>query len=231
MIPGVELSTVLAVLGYGVAFIIFAETGLMVGFFLPGDSLLFTAGAITGIGKLDVDIYLLTSLFFIAAILGNTTGYLIGKHFGRKLFEKPDNKFFKQKYLKKAEEFYAKHGTKAVILAQLMPILRTFNPVVTGIAKMNYKKFITFNIIGALIWTGGFTLGGYFIFRGVGQVIDPETIDLYMFPIIVLIVLLSFTPAIIHVLKNPDNRAMIKAKTKAIFNNKPKEVKKNGKRS
>lgn len=189
----------------------------MAGFFLPGDSLLFTAGAIAGIGKLDVNIYLLAAIFFVAAIAGNTTGYLIGKHFGRKLFRKPDNKIFKQKYLESAEKFYEKHGAKAVILAQFMPIFRTFNPVVTGIAKMNYRKFITFNIIGALIWTVGFTLAGYFIFKGVGQIIDPEKIDVYLLPIIVLIVVVSFTPAIIHVLKNPENRAKIKMKIKGLF--------------
>jgi len=225
MIPGIELSTVLAVLGYGVAIIIFVETGLMVGFFLPGDSLLFTAGALAGIGILDVNVYLLSAIFFVAAVAGNTTGYMIGKHFGRKLFRNPDSKIFKQKYLKTAEKFYEKHGHKAVILAQFMPILRTFNPVATGIAGMNYKKFITFNIIGAIFWTIGITLAGYFIFRGVGQVIDPEMIDVYLLPIIVVIVLVSFSPAVVHVLKNPDNRAKIKSKVKSIFSKKDNKQK------
>lgn len=220
MIPGVELSQVLTALGYFVALIIFAETGLMLGFFLPGDSLLFTAGALTGLGKLDVNIYLLALIFFIAAIAGNTTGYLIGKHFGRKLFRKKDSRFFKQKYLREAEKFYEKHGGKAVILAQFMPIFRTFNPVVTGISKMHYVRFITFNIIGAFFWTIGITLAGYFSFKAFGQMIDPEKIDMYLLPIIVLIVLISISPAIIHVLKDPKKRAVIAAKIKSVFKKK-----------
>jgi membrane-associated protein len=211
MIPGVDLSTVLSVLGYSVALIIFAETGLMVGFFLPGDSLLFAAGALTGTGLLDVNIYLLAALFFVAAVAGNTTGYLIGKHGGRRLFRRPDSRIFKQKYLTMAEEFYEKHGAKAVILAQFVPIIRTFNPIVTGISRMHYWRFILFNVIGALIWTVGFTLAGYFLFQAFGQLIDPTKIDLYILPIILLIIILSFLPAMIHLLKNQSNRDKIKA--------------------
>jgi membrane-associated protein len=222
MIPGIELSQVLAVLGYGVAIIIFAETGLMIGFFLPGDSLLFTAGALTGIGKLPVNVYWLSLIFFGAAVLGNTTGYLIGKHAGRRLFRQKDSRIFKKKYLEKAEQFYQKHGGKAVILAQFMPIIRTFNPIVTGISKMHYVKFITFNIIGALLWTVGITLAGYFLFRAFGQLIDPEKIDVYLLPIIVLIVLISISPAIIHILKTKERRQAMAHKIKSFFRPKPK---------
>ncbi|MDR1196990.1 MAG: VTT domain-containing protein [Candidatus Nomurabacteria bacterium] len=215
MIPGIDLQTVLSAMGYLVPLIIFAETGLMIGFFLPGDTLLFTAGALTGIGVLDVNPYILAALFFVAAVAGNTTGHLIGRHAGRRLFRKKDSRIFKQKHLQEAEKFYEKSGAKAVIFAQFIPILRTFNPIVSGISKMNYVKFITYNIIGALIWTVGFTLGGYFLFKTFGQLIDPETIDSYILPIIILILILSFLPAIIHVLQNPERRAIIKQK----FNN------------
>jgi membrane-associated protein len=204
MLPGIELSEAVSALGYAIALIIFAETGLMVGFFLPGDSLLFTAGALAGINVLHVNIYLMAALFFVAAVLGNTTGYMIGKRFGRKLFHKKDSKLFKKKYLKQAEEFYEKYGALAVMLAQFVPIIRTFNPIVTGISKMPYRKFITYNVLGALIWTGGFTLLGYYVFQHFGQLIDPEKIDVYILPIIMLIIFLSILPGIIHILK--DNR-------------------------
>ncbi|MDR1300557.1 MAG: VTT domain-containing protein [Candidatus Nomurabacteria bacterium] len=196
------------------AFIIFAETGLMIGFFLPGDSLLFTVGALAGLGIINVNIWLMAAIFFVAAVIGNSVGYLIGKHFGRKLFRKKDSRLFRKKYLVEAEKFYEKHGAAAVILAQFMPIIRTFNPIVTGISKMNYVKFITFNIVGAFIWTGGFTLAGYYLFQAFGQLIDPEKIDVYILPIIVLIVFLSVLPAVIHVLRDEARRRTIFSKLK-----------------
>jgi membrane-associated protein len=220
MIPGVSLEVVLSVLGYAVCLIIFAETGLMVGFFLPGDSLLFTAGALTGLGVLPVDIALLSILFFVAAVLGNSVGYLFGYKVGRKLFRKKDSRIFKQEYLRMSEQFYEKHGPIAVVLAQFMPIIRTFNPIVTGISKMNYLKFIAYNIFGALIWTVGFTLAGYYLFKTFGYLIDPEQIDLYIMPLIVLIVILSLLPAIIHVLKDKKRRGLIFTKVKGIFKKK-----------
>jgi len=219
MIPGVDLTTVLTIMGYGVALIIFAETGLMVGFFLPGDTLLFTAGALAGIGQLDVNIWLMAGLFFVAAILGNSTGYLIGKHGGRKLFRKPDNKIFKHKYLESAEKFYEKHGTKAVILAQFVPIIRTFNPIVTGIGKMHYVKFISFNIIGAFFWAFCITIAGFYF----GQLIPAAMVDIYLLPIIATILFVSLLPAIIHVLGSPQKRTAIITKVKSIFQKAPKE--------
>lgn len=220
MIPGIELSDLITALGYMLPLIIFAETGLMVGFFLPGDSLLFTAGALIGIGVIDLNVFVLATLFFVAAIIGNSTGYFIGKHGGRKLFKKEDARFFKRKYLLEAEKFYEKNGAKAIILAQFVPILRTFNPVATGISKINFKKFITFNIIGAFIWTIGFTLGGYFLFNAFGQLIDPEKIDLYILPIIALIIFVSFIPAFIHLWKDEARRTAIINKIKKIFHRK-----------
>jgi membrane-associated protein len=217
MIPGIELSEVITALGYMLPLIIFSETGLMVGFFLPGDSMLFTAGALIGIGILDLNVFLLAAMFFVAAVVGNSTGYFIGKYGGRKLFKKADARFFKQKYLLEAEKFYDQHGAKAIILAQFIPILRTFNPVATGISKIHYRKFIMFNIIGAFIWTIGFTLGGYFLFNAFGRLIDPEQIDLYILPIIALIIIVSFIPAFVHIWNDQHRRQTILNKIKSIF--------------
>ncbi len=189
----------------------------MIGFFLPGDSLLFTAVALAGLGVIDVNIFLLVAFLFVAAVAGNSTGYLIGKKAGRRLFRKPDSKVFKKEYLEQAERFYEKHGGTAVILAQFIPIIRTFNPIVTGISKMHYIKFITFNMIGAFLWTVGITLLGFFSFKAFGQMIDPEKIDMYLLPIIVLIVLISIAPAIIHVLRDPKKRAAVSSKIKSLF--------------
>jgi membrane-associated protein len=190
----------------------------MVGFFLPGDSLLFTAGALVGVGILDLNIFLLAPLFFVAAVFGNTTGYMIGKYGGRKLFRREEARFFKRKYLLEAEKFYAENGAKAIIIAQFIPILRTFNPVATGISKISYRKFIIFNIIGAFVWTIGFSLGGYFLFNAFGRLMDPEQIDLYILPIIALIIIVSFIPAIIHILKDTHRRQTIIDKIKSILN-------------
>lgn len=221
VIPGIELSQFLHDIGAAVYFlvplIIFAETGLMIGFFLPGDSLLFTAGALAGLGIIDVNIFLLSGILFVAAVAGNSTGYLIGKHAGRKLFQRKDSKIFRKEYLHQAEAFYEKHGGKAVILAQFMPIIRTFNPIVTGISKMHYAKFIAFNVIGAFFWTVGITLLGFYSFKAFGQMIDPEKIDMYLLPIIALIVLISISPALWHVLKDPKNRTKISGKVKNLF--------------
>jgi membrane-associated protein len=220
MIPGMSLDAVLSILGYAVCLIIFAETGLMVGFFLPGDSLLFTAGALTGLGILHVDIVLLAILFFVAAVLGNSVGYLFGYKVGRKLFRKKNSRIFKQEYLQAAEKFYEKHGPAAVVLAQFMPIIRTFNPVVTGISQMHYLKFIAYNVFGAFIWTFGFTLIGYYLFRTFGYLINPEQVSLYILPIIILIIVLSLLPAVIHILRDEQRRRSIFAKIKGIFRRK-----------
>ena len=195
----------------------------MVGFFLPGDSLLFTAGALAGLGVIDVNIFLLCALLFVAAVVGNSTGYMIGKYGGRRLFNKKDSKVFKKEYLQQAEAFYDKHGGKAVILAQFMPIIRTFNPIVTGISKMHYVKFITYNIVGAILWTIGVTLLGYFSFLAFGELIDPEKIDMYLLPIVFLIVLISISPMIVHILRDPKARKAIGAKIKKVFTRNKKD--------
>ena len=146
---------------YGILFlIIFAETGFVVTPFLPGDSLLFAAGAIASLGALDIRIVIF--LLLIAAILGDTVNYWIGYFFGRKIVDNPKIKFINQEHIDKTEQFYKKYGGKTIILARFIPIVRTFAPFVAGVGTMNYTKFIMFNIIGGILWVTFFTLLGYF---------------------------------------------------------------------
>jgi membrane-associated protein len=141
--------------------IIFSETGLMIGFFLPGDSLLVTAGLFAARGNFDI--FILVPLLLVAAILGNSTGYLIGRKAGRPLFERPQSKLFRKDHLVKTQEFYERYGGVTIILAQFMPFARTFAPVVAGVAEMPYKRFALFNASGAFLWIPSMTLIGYFL--------------------------------------------------------------------
>ena len=147
----------------GVMLVIFAETGLLIGFFLPGDSLLFTLGMFVGTGAVGVHIWVAAPLVWLAAVAGNQTGYLIGRKAGPAIFNKPDSRLFKQEYVERTSEFFERHGGKAVTLAQFVPIVRTFTPVIAGVGKMNYRHFITFNILGATFWAFGITWLGYFL--------------------------------------------------------------------
>lgn len=165
--PGTILTNLISWLGpwavLGVCAIIFAETGLLVGFFLPGDSLLFTLGMFVGAGQIGVPLPVVLALTFTAAVLGNSTGYLIGYRAGPKVFDRPDSRFFKREFVERTQEFFAKHGGKAIILAQFVPIVRTFTPVMAGVGKMSFRRFISFNMIGALFWAVGVTLLGFWL--------------------------------------------------------------------
>lgn len=175
--------------------IVFAESGLFFGFFLPGDSLLFTAGVLASQGFMNI--YVLSIFCFIAAVLGDSVGYWFGHKFGRKLFTKDDSFFFNKKHLITAEKFYEKHGKKTIILARFVPAVRTFAPIVAGMANMHYKTFISYNIFGGFLWAMGMTIGGYFL----GSMIPAEKVDSYLLPIIAAIVILSVLPAIWHVVQ------------------------------
>ena len=190
--------------------VIFAESGLMVGFFLPGDSLLFVAGTLVQRGVFQVDIFAFTAWLFLAAVAGNSTGYYIGRKFGRKLFQRPDSRFFRHEYLMEAEAFYEKNGSKTIIMAMFVPIVRAFSPVVAGIAHMPYRKFLLFNVTGAALWTGIFTLLGYYA----GNVIEKTGINIELAALIVIF--LSLLPGIVHVLQQPKYRARIKHQVKRI---------------
>ena len=170
--------------------IIFAESGLLIGMFLPGDSLLFVAGFLAYKG--DLNIWILLPLLFIAAFTGDQVGYTIGKLSGDKFFSKEDAKILKKSHIEKTKAFFDKHGSKTIVIARFVPIVRTLAPVMAGTAKMQYRKFLTFNIIGAFLWAIGITLLGYFL----GKSIGAETIDKYLLPIIALVVVLSLSPAI-----------------------------------
>ena len=147
----------------GVMLVIFAETGLLIGFFLPGDSLLFTLGMFVGTGHVGVHIWVAAPLVWLAAVAGNQTGYLIGRKAGPAIFNKPDSRLFKQEYVERTSEFFERHGGKAVTLAQFVPIVRTFTPVIAGVGKMHYRHFVTFNVVGATFWAFGITWLGYFL--------------------------------------------------------------------
>jgi membrane-associated protein len=173
--------------------ILFAESGLLVGFFLPGDTLLFAAGFLASQGILNIGVLLVGSA--IAAIVGDNVGYFTGSRFGRKLFTKESSLFFDPEHLVKAQAFYDKHGKLTIILARFVPIIRTFAPIVAGIGRMNYPIFVTYNIVGGLLWTIGLTLLGYFF----GQLI-PD-IDKIILPVIVGVMGITLLPSVFHIVQ------------------------------
>lgn len=197
-----DLKALIEAIGYiGVFTIVFVESGLLFGFFLPGDSLLFTAGLLASQDFFDIKFLALGC--FIAAVAGDSAGYFIGHKLGRRLFNKEDSLFFHKDHLVKAEQFYKKHGGKAIILARFMPFVRTFAPIVAGIGSMKYSSFLFYNFFGGLIWAVGFTFGGYFL----GSTIpDP---DKYILPIVLGIIIISVAPPIYHALKDPSSRTQI----------------------
>jgi membrane-associated protein len=145
--------------------IIFAETGLLIGFFLPGDTLLFLAGSLCATGEMQIGFFMLVLLLTISAIIGNSVGYFIGAKAGKKLFERLNSRFFNRDHLHKTHAFYEKYGGITMILARFIPIIRTFAPVVAGTVEMSKRKFTLFNIVGAILWIGGVTSLGYFLGR------------------------------------------------------------------
>jgi membrane-associated protein len=207
----VFIATKGAIIGYLLIFgIIFAESGLLIGFFLPGDSLLFTAGIMAspvataflkehGIQS-DGAFFSLPILAigcFIAAVVGDSVGYLFGKRVGPRLFQREDSRFFSKKNIYRAQAFYDKQGGKAIVLARFIPIVRTFAPIVAGIGEMQYSRFLMFNVVGGLLWTVGVTLAGYFL----GASLPADKIDTYLLPIIILIVVVSVAPPVYHLWK------------------------------
>lgn len=144
---------------YGLIVIVFAETGLLVGFFLPGDSLLITAGLFAARG--DFDIVTLQLALIPAAIIGNATGYWIGRRTGTALYSRPNSLLFRREHVRMTHEYYERHGGKTIVLAQFIPILRTFAPVVAGVGEMGYRRFATYNVVGAIAWISSMTLAGY----------------------------------------------------------------------
>lgn len=170
--------------------IIFAETGLLIGFFLPGDSLLVTAGILAGQGYLDIS--LLMILLSVAAIVGDSTGYAIGKKTGPLIFKRPKSLLFNPEHLNRAHRFYEKYGGKTIVIARFVPIVRTFAPVVAGVGQMSYRRFLAFNIFGGIGWIVSMTAAGFFLGSLPG-------VDKYLHLIILTVIFISFVPVIVEV--------------------------------
>jgi len=182
--------------GYvGLTTIIFAETGLLIGFFLPGDSLLVTAGLFASQPRFGLNIWLLGTLLTVASILGNAVGYFIGQMSGPRLFRRDESLFFKPRYLKQASDFYERHGGKTIIIARFMPIVRTFVPVVAGAAGMSYGRYTLYNVVGGFLWIWSLLLMGYFLGRYI------PGIDEHIEKVILVVIFVSLLPALIHWLK------------------------------
>ena len=173
--------------GYaGLTIIVFCETGLLAGFFLPGDSLLVTAGLVASQGNLNI--LILNGLLMTAAIAGDTTGYVIGYLVGPKLFKKEDSFFFRKEYVEKTHNFFEKYGGKTIILARFVPMVRTFAPTVAGVGRMSYKKFLSYNIIGGVGWVLGMTSVGYFLGRTI------PNIEKHLHWVVAVVIIVSFLP-------------------------------------
>jgi membrane-associated protein len=198
-----DVVSIIKTAGYlGVCAIIFAESGLLIGFFFPGDSLLFTAGVLSSAGFLDIRI--LVPLVFLSAVLGDNTGYYLGRKAGEKFFQREESFFFKKSRVEKAKEFFEKHGQRSIILARFVPVVRTFVPTVAGVAQMEYRSFFYANMIGGALWACGLPLLGYLL----GQTVP--NIDQYLLPIVAVIILVSFLPVIKIWLESRNNETLPK---------------------
>jgi membrane-associated protein len=210
-----DLQGFIIAFGYlGVLAFVFAESGLFFGFFLPGDSLLFTAGFLAspasrrlweaaGAPAEGFNIGVLAIGCFIAAVLGDSVGYAFGRRVGPRLFTREDSLLFHRKHLVRAKEFYDRHGGKTIILARFVPAVRTFAPIVAGVGEMPYRKFLAYNVVGGALWGIGLTTAGYFF----GSIIpDP---DRYLLPVVALIIVVSILPTVIHVLRDAEQRESI----------------------
>jgi membrane-associated protein len=199
-----DLVQIIQTAGYiGLFAIVFAESGLFFGFFLPGDSLLLTAGLLASQGKLEIAALLI--ILPVAAILGDNVGYWFGKKTGSRIFSRDESLLFRRKNLLTARSFYDKHGGKTIILARFMPFIRTFAPIVAGAVEMPFRRFFTFNVIGGLLWGVGVTLAGYYL----GQAIPG--IDRFFLVVVGAVILISALPAALHIAKEygPSVRRLI----------------------
>ena len=209
MLPGVDLEQLLLTIGLvGLAAIIFAESGLFFGFFLPGDSLLITAGVLAAARPDAFPIELVIFVCFIAAVTGDAVGYMFGHRVGRRLYERPDSRFFRRSHLLAAEEFYERHGGKTIVIARFLPFVRTFAPIVAGAAQMRYPRFAVFNFTGAFLWAVGLPLAGF----ALGEALGDE-LDRWLLIILAVVVLLSVLPTAIHLVRH--NREEIAARIRS----------------
>jgi membrane-associated protein len=197
-----DLVSIITAAGYiGIFGIVFAETGLLFGFFLPGDSLLFTAGILASQGVLQI--YPLLLVLFLAVLIGDNTGYFLGKKLGPKIFSREESLLFKKSHLIKSHNFFERNGAKALVLARFVPVVRTFAPTLAGVGKMKYSTFFLYSIIGAALWAIGITTLGYYL----GQKVP--NIEVYLIPGIILIILLSISPFLYKIFTQPELRQQI----------------------
>ncbi|MBY0472998.1 VTT domain-containing protein [Patescibacteria group bacterium] len=178
---------IIETLGYiGIFCIVLAESGIFIGFFLPGDSLLLTAGLLATQGALSI--WWLLLIVPVAAILGDSVGYSFGRYIGPRLFTKEDSFWFNKKHIEKSKQFYEKHGAKAVLIARFIPVVRTFVPIIAGVGEMKYTKFLAYNIVGGFLWADTFLLAGYFLGRAI------PNLENYILPIVAVVIIVSFLP-------------------------------------
>ena len=204
MLPGFDLEQLLLTVGYvGLAAIIFAESGLFFGFFLPGDSLLITAGVLASRPE-TFSIWVVVLVCFVAAVTGDAVGYTFGRRVGARLYERPDSRFFKRGHLAAAEAFYERHGGKTIVVARFLPFVRTFAPIVAGAARMRYPRFAVFNVTGAFLWAVGLPVAGLALGEAMG-----EPLDRWLLLILAGVVALSLLPTALHLVHH--NREGIKA--------------------
>jgi len=189
-IEGAGVLSALAIIGG----IVFAESGLLVGFFLPGDTLLFTAGFFAAQGQLPL--FSLLIVVFVCAVIGDNVGYAIGRKLGPRLFAKQNGLVFRQAYVARAESFYEKHGGKTIIMARFVPVVRTFAPMVAGVGKMPRQRFVLFNIVGAALWTVVVIMLGYWL----GSLVDPNVVEDFLLLAVAIAVLITLGPAVYHLL-------------------------------
>ncbi|MCU0268443.1 MAG: VTT domain-containing protein [Acidimicrobiales bacterium] len=194
---GLDAEKLIRSVGYfGLLAVVFAESGIMLGFFLPGDSLLFIAGFLSYRGEVMPDIVWVSLGCFVAAVAGDQVGYVTGRRVGPALFQRPNSRLFRQEYVDKAEGFFERHGSKTIVMARFVPIVRTFAPIVAGVSKMHYRTFVVFNVIGGFLWAVGITQAGYWLgrtFPWLGEEIDK---------VVILIVVVSVLPMGIEVLRH-----------------------------
>jgi membrane-associated protein len=189
---------------------VFAESGLLVGFFLPGDSLIFTAGFLASQGLFEIGP--LAAMLFIAAVSGDSFGYWCGKRFGPSIFSRRGSLLLDRSHVDRAEAFYARHGGKTIVLARFVPIVRTFAPILAGVGSMRYRTFLAYNLIGGAVWALGLSWMGYFLGARIPH------IDRYLLPIVALIVIASIAPSAIHLLRTAEGRARARATARAVWN-------------
>lgn len=204
--------TIQAVGVLGIAAIVFAESGLLIGFFLPGDTLLFTAGFLAHQGVLNVNIHLLVGVIFLAAVVGDNFGYWFGRRYGRRLFKKPDSILFHQENLQRAEKFYERFGPVTIVLARFTPYARTFAPVVAGIGQMHFRTFMLFNLLGGLLWATSVTYLGYYG----GAFLEERGINVeaLVIPVVLFAIFISIASPIYHILKEKQSREALLRKLK-----------------